>query len=346
MNWIAPFVPIFLLFIAVEILVDRKRGSGYYRLNDSFSNLSMGMFDRLVSIVSGGGLLALYILTFERMPYQIDYGSAVLKFIVAFIFYDFAYYWFHRTSHFNNFFWGSHIGHHNSEEYNFTVALRQGAFQKFFSFWFAFPMCFLGIDPYTYISAASINTVYQFFIHTRYVGKLGFLESFMNTPSHHRVHHAKDPKYWDKNFAGVFIIWDKIFRTFKEEQEEPRYGVAPSLKSFNPVWSTFHWWQHLIERSLKLRSLKDLWKLWMSKPGVRIKGEGPREKISFEKYDPQISPKYQKLAILFFVLAFVTFMGLFYGQASLSLGIKWAAACLAFLFFILCGKFLSSPAGK
>jgi len=145
--------------------------------------------------------------------------------------------------------WATHIAHHQSEEYNLSVALRQGVFQGFFFNFFYLPLAFLGFPPVVYIVCSQINTIYQFWIHTRTVGKLGFLERFMHTPSHHRVHHGRDAKYIDRNHAGVFIIWDKMFGTFQEEEEEPNYGLVSPLQSWNPVWGQVHYFAKLARRS-------------------------------------------------------------------------------------------------
>ena len=138
--------------------------------------------------------------------------------------------------------WGSHIPHHQSEEYNLSVALRQGVFQGCFFWLFYLPLAFIGFPPALFILMASIDTLYQFWIHTRTIGKLGPLEWVLNTPSHHRVHHAKNPKYIDKNHAGILIIWDRLFGSFVPETEEPRYGIIKPLRSYNPLWINMHGW--------------------------------------------------------------------------------------------------------
>src|SRR5690606_31238042 len=152
---------------------------------------------------------------------------------------DFAYYWWHRASHRISFLWAAHVVHHQSEDYNLAVALRQAWFTSLSSWVLNLPLAFLGVPPLVYGVCAALNTLYQFWIHTRLVGKLGPLEWVLNTPSHHRVHHGIDAPYLDTNYGGVFIVFDRLFGTFVEETHEPRYGTLDPIRSFDPVWANF-----------------------------------------------------------------------------------------------------------
>jgi alkylglycerol monooxygenase len=155
---------------------------------------------------------------------------------------DLAYYWFHRTSHRVRFVWATHVVHHQSEEYNLSVALRQSWLQLLPEQVFYFPLAILGVPPAMFATVFAFDTIYQFWIHTRAIGKLGPLEWILNTPSHHRVHHAINPKYIDKNYAGALIVWDRMFGTFIAEDEEPTYGTVKPLASFNPLWANVAGW--------------------------------------------------------------------------------------------------------
>ena len=148
---------------------------------------------------------------------------------------DCAYYWFHRIAHEYNAPWAGHVVHHSSEDYNLAVALRQGTFQGLFSWVFYLPLALLGFPPAWFAAMTSFDLLYQFWIHTRAIGKLGPLEWVLNTPSHHRVHHARNPKYLDKNYAGTLIIWDRMFGTFQAEEEEPVYGLTKPLEQLEPA---------------------------------------------------------------------------------------------------------------
>lgn len=182
---------------------------------------------------------------------------------------DFLYYWFHRFSHEVNAGWAAHVVHHQSEEYNLTVALRQGAFQPAVSGIFYLPLAVLGFPPVMFLAAAAFNTLYQFWIHTRLIGRLGPLEWVLNTPSHHRVHHGRDPKYIDRNHGGTLIVWDRLFGTFRVEEEEPVYGITRPLRSFNPLWANFQVWADLAGMAGRTRRLRDGLRLLWKRPGWR-----------------------------------------------------------------------------
>lgn len=203
---------------------------------------------------------------------------------------DFCYYWAHRKSHEINLFWGGHVVHHQSEDYNFPVALRQGSFQAIWTSLFYWPLAILGFDTLSFVFVSALVTIYQFWIHTEKVGKLGPLEWIFNTPSHHRVHHSRDPKYIDKNHAGVFIVWDRMFGTFQEEEEKPTYGITTPVNSWNPVWVNLQHYQWMW-RQLKLtKGLNDKVKFLFYKPGWRPAYLGAYlappvvDKASYEKF--------------------------------------------------------------
>jgi len=296
-NLIALAVPVFFLSIGIELVASLIMKRKVYRFNDSVSDLSAGMLQELVGVFTKVLLFGVYILVFNAVHRPADsqpgavapgatYGIPIniFSWIGAFILVDFIYYWFHRNSHNVAVIWGSHETHHSSQEYNLSVALRQGAFQRLFSFPYYLPMAVAGFSPLQFMVCSQINTLYQFFIHTRLVNKLGFLEYFMNTPSHHRVHHGVNPKYIDKNHAGMFIVWDKLFGTFQKEEEEPHYGTVKPLTTFNPVWAQLHYWWSLFQLSRKCRGLDKL-RAWYMGPGWKPDYLGGKHPI------PEIDPK-------------------------------------------------------
>jgi hypothetical protein len=210
-------------------------------------------------------------------------------------------------SHEVNALWAAHIVHHQSEDYNLSVALRQSWFQSAFSWVFYLPLALFGFDPIMFLTISSFNTLYQFWIHTRTIGSMGPLEWILNTPSHHRVHHGSDPKYLDKNHAGTLIIWDRIFGTFKKEMEEPHYGITSPLKSWNPVWANFHYWRDLFNLASHAVGWKDKVLVFIKPPGWRPEYLGsfqqPLEVDSslYQKYDA----KTQKSIHLYLLIQFV-----------------------------------------
>ena len=199
-------------------------------------------------------------------------GGKWLAAIVLFLGVDCAYYWFHRIAHEYNAPWAGHVVHHSSEDYNLAVALRQGTFQGVFSWVFYLPLALLGYPPAWFAAMSSFDTLYQFWIHTRLIGKLGPLEWVLNTPSHHRVHHGRNPKYLDKNYAGTLIIWDRMFGTFQAEEEEPVYGLTKPLNSWNPLWANLHVWRDLCRDAWLAPRWVDKLRIWFMPQGWRPEG--------------------------------------------------------------------------
>lgn len=249
-------VPLYVVGIAFERWVDHRRRAGMYRFNDSVANLATGVMQTAVGALCAAALAAPYhwLYAHARLTDWFTQHPA-LAWVVAFVGSDFFYYWFHRWSHESAIGWFSHVVHHQSEDYNLSVALRQDAWQPFFSLWFQLPLAVLGLDPHTFASAYGFMIVYQFWIHTRFVGTVGPLEWVLNTPSHHRVHHGVDPAYLDKNYAGVFIVWDRLFGTFEPERQHPTYGTIEPLASFNPVWAHL---QYGVKLARKVAAMPDL----------------------------------------------------------------------------------------
>jgi sterol desaturase/sphingolipid hydroxylase (fatty acid hydroxylase superfamily) len=196
--------------------------------------------------------------------------------VLCFVLDDLAYYVFHRSAHRVRWFWASHVIHHSSQHYNLSTALRQ-TWTGFFSLGFIFrmPLFFLGFAPELVFFCAGLNLVYQFWIHTEVIDRLPrWFEAVMNTPSHHRVHHGTNPRYLDRNYAGVFIIWDRMFGTFEPERADdpPRYGIIRQLPTFNPLWVAFHEWIGIARDLARARSLKQAWAAIAGPPGA-VAGE-------------------------------------------------------------------------
>ena len=284
-------IPVFFLLIGVELVVARLVGRDVYRLSDSVNDLSCGILQQVAEVFLKTALFAGYAWLFASHRLFEVPATAAWAWVACFVGVDFLYYWFHRFCHEVSAGWAAHVVHHQSEEYNLTVALRQGAFQPAFSWVFYLPLALLGFPPAMFLAAASFNTLYQFWIHTRLIGRLGTLEWVLNTPSHHRVHHARNPKYIDRNHGGTLIVWDRLFGTFGQEHDEPVYGITKPLASWNPVWANLHQWSEMwdVARRAKrpLDKLRVLWK----RPGWRpddLGGYvGPREvdEAALVKYD-------------------------------------------------------------
>lgn len=237
-------VPLFALFIGLEAFYDWYRGKNEYCPKDAFTNICVGF----VSLAWGAffGFFAgfLYLWCYEHALYKfpVDWWWSWL---ILFLLDDFVYYWFHRASHELRFFWNFHVVHHSSNHYNLSVAVRQSWFGTSVSWVFYAPLMLLGFAPWMFAIMHGANLLYQFWIHTRFVKSLGSFEQILNTPSHHRVHHGSNDHYLDKNYAGVLIVWDRLFGTFISESEEPRYGTVKPLKSYNWLWINTHAWAEM-----------------------------------------------------------------------------------------------------
>ncbi|MBI1392050.1 MAG: sterol desaturase family protein [Alphaproteobacteria bacterium] len=252
-------VPAFVVLIVIEMVAWRLSGRGDYEARDSAASLIMGLGSQIAPLFGGAAIVAAIL--FAAYEFRIfeapnTWWAVALCFVVD----DFRYYWWHRISHERRWFWASHVIHHSSQHYNLTTALRQtwtGAVLG--ALLFKAPLAVLGFHPLMLAFVGGLNLVYQFWIHTEMIGRLGPLEWIMNTPSHHRVHHATNPRYLDANYAGTFILWDRLFGTFipEDQDERPRYGIIKNLGTFNPVKIAFHEWIGIARDVVQARSFRE-----------------------------------------------------------------------------------------
>ena len=241
-------IPVFFLLMGLEWAWDRRGQRGIYRLGDTLANLGCGIMDQTTGVLAKLLTIAAFSAVFHWGAALRDdwaWPDTAFGFAAAFILSDFAYYWSHRWSHRVNVFWIGHIVHHQSEDYNLGVALRQSAAQKILMMWVYWPLALAGLPPWMFATVMALNLVYQFWIHTEAIDRLGPLEWVLNTPSHHRVHHGRNPEYIDKNHGGVFIVWDRLFGTFQAEKQHPTYGITTPADTFNPVRAQLQPWGRL-----------------------------------------------------------------------------------------------------
>lgn len=246
-SLITAAIPVFFLLIGLELVFGLLKNRKLYRFNDALTNINLGIGQQVVGVMVKGLFFLGYLYLYEHRIYTFE--NNWVSWLILFLGVDFFYYWFHRMSHEVNALWAAHIVHHQSEDYNFSVALRQSWFQGWFSWAFYLPLAIIGFDPIMFVLMNQVNTLYQFWIHTTAIKTMGPLEWILNTPSHHRVHHGSNPKYIDKNHAGSLIIWDRMFGTFQKEEEEVVYGITKPLNSWNPIWANLHYWKELWELS-------------------------------------------------------------------------------------------------
>jgi len=237
-------IPAFVLLIAVEMLIARARDPLRYCPRDTLTSMALGLGSTIAGALAGGLIYAIALWVWQFRLFTI--GWDWYWFVLAFVLDDLAYYVFHRSAHRVRWFWASHVVHHSSQHYNLSTALRQTWTSVFsLAFLFRLPLFLIGFPPAMIFFVAALNLVYQFWIHTELIGRMPrWFEAVMNTPSHHRVHHATNPRYLDRNYAGVFIVWDRLCGTFEPERvdEPPRYGLVKDLGSFNLLWAAFHEW--------------------------------------------------------------------------------------------------------
>ena len=307
-------IPAFIVLIAIEVIVDKIKKTNYYRLNDTISNIHTGIVQQVTGVLLKLLNIGIYIWIYE------NYRIATITpkwytWLLLLIGVDFFYYWFHRLSHEVSILWGTHVVHHQSEEHNLSVALRQSATQVFGSFWFYLPLAFIGFDPVSFILVAQIQTLYQFWIHTRFIEKMPvWFEFVFNTPSHHRVHHGVNPKYIDKNHGGTFIIYDRMFGTFQKEEEKVFYGTTSQLKSWNIAVANFDYYGWIADQLSKVKNGKDFFLVMLKAPGWRPEYLGgpivPKEiDASRLRYDADAFPQMHVYIATQFVtlLAFVAY---------------------------------------
>jgi sterol desaturase/sphingolipid hydroxylase (fatty acid hydroxylase superfamily) len=292
-SYIALAVPFFFLLIAVESVVARVRRRRVYRLGDALGDLGCGMVQQVAYVFLTGSILAAYMWIYENWRLH-TWGPGAAVWVVTLVGVDFLYYWWHRASHEVNIFWAAHVVHHQSEDYNLAVALRQAVLTGYTAQIFYVVLAFAGVPPLVFASVNAINTLYQFWIHTELVGKLGWLEEWLNTPSHHRVHHAVNPQYLDRNYGATLIVWDRLFGTFEREGENPVYGVVKQFPSWNPLWAQVEPLLALGKACLgaprPLDKVRVLWK----PPGWRPEGVPPYPGLADGSYLAR--PKYEARA--------------------------------------------------
>ena len=310
-------IPGFFLLMAIELAVDLKKGTGYYRLNDAIASLSIGMLSRVMAILKALIPLSIYAMFAEELAI-IEWPMGWQFWLVAFVLYDVLYYWNHRLGHEMSVLWAAHVVHHSSEEYNLTTALRQTS-GSILNWVFFIPMAFLGIPVETMVTIAALNLVYQYWVHTRHIDKLGFLDYWLVTPSNHRVHHAQNDRYIDRNYGGVFIIWDRIFGTFEPENDDdkPIYGIRTPLRSWNPIWSNWHLYKQLFSDSWQTKKWRDKWRVWFGRTGWRpddvMATLPPKKRFdpdTFEKFDIPLSRLASGYALIQLAVALVVTLAL------------------------------------
>lgn len=338
--------PIFFLTMALEYWSGKSKGKKLYYFPDFITNLALGVGNQAVNVVSKILILLTYDYFYQRFA-LFDLGQGIVTIVVLLVVFDFIYYWAHRWSHEVNFLWGAHVVHHQSEEYNLSVALRQPWFHHLIAFPLFLPLAFLGFSTVLLGGVGVFITLYQYWVHTKEIGKMHpWIEYVFNTPSHHRVHHAVDPKYIDKNHAAFLIIWDRIFGTYKEEEEEPTYGITKPFASWNPVWSNIHYYVEMIQAAAKMKSWKDRLSIPFRRPGWLPEELGgyqapqPVDKQNYQKFRTETSRSIQIYVFTQLMLVIAGLSLYIYHYDTLTPIYKFLGFSLIILTCLICGALM------
>lgn len=342
LNPIVLSIPIFFILMGIELVVERITNKKLYRLPDAIANLSCGITSQLSGLFLKVFAIGIYQLLHENFN-LVTWDKTLFYWLALFLLADLTYYWAHRMSHEINLFWGGHVVHHQSEEYNLSVALRQSSLQVIWTFAFSLPLAFIGFETLDFALMSAFITLYQFWIHTETINKMGWFELVFNTPSHHRVHHGRDPKYIDKNHAGTLIIWDKMFGTFQEEEERPTYGITKPINSWNAVWANFSHYAEMGNDLKKIPTWSDKIKYLFKKPGWLPEYLGgyraapPVDKSTYKKYDTPSSLTLNLYVLFQYVLCLAGTSLFLFNASKFSLSEKAMITVLISIVVVNCG---------
>ncbi|MDR6765684.1 sterol desaturase/sphingolipid hydroxylase (fatty acid hydroxylase superfamily)/uncharacterized membrane protein YhhN [Acidovorax delafieldii] len=304
--------PVFFVLIAIELAVGFKRQRNTYRLADAVSSISLGALSQTSAVFTRLLRIGIYTALFEHVAlWRNDaFWTSLPGWLLALVFYDFCYYWLHRMGHESAVLWAAHAVHHQSQDYNLSTALRQTSSGALLGWVFYVPMALAGVPPLVFGVVALIDLLYQFWVHTEQVGRLGWFDRWFCSPSNHRVHHAVNDAYLDKNYGGILILWDRMFGTFKDEdaQEKCVYGTRGLLNSWDPLWANAQVYAGLAHDSWHARSWLDKLKVWIQPPGWRpadVAERFPKPAFSIAQmqlYHPPMSRTVQWFALVQFAL--------------------------------------------
>ena len=325
MDLIALAAPFFLLAIIVELIVDRVRGSGLFRANDAINSLSLGVlnvtsnyFTRFIQFLAWGFVLQNFALVDMPLSWFDASPRGIALWVAAAVGWDLCYYWFHRFSHEISILWAAHAVHHQSEDYNLSTALRQTSSGFLFGWIFYLPLFVIGFPLEILVTVNAINLIYQFWVHTQTIRRMGVLDYILVTPSNHRVHHAQNERYIDKNYGGMLILWDRLFGTFEDERDDEPvvFGVRKPLANWNPFWANLQVYDYLLFDARKTRKWRDKFGIWFRRTGWRpadVEAQFPKtsqQRDQLQKFDARPMPGIGPYVLAQFVLAIAVTLGI------------------------------------
>jgi alkylglycerol monooxygenase len=305
--------PVFLALIALEFWIGLRRGRNTYRLNDALSSIGLGIMSQIIGVFGAVFTFGIYVVVFDALAWRPWPVEAAWTWLAALLLYDLCYYWKHRFGHTVALLWAAHVVHHQSEDYNLSTALRQTSSDWLVGWLFYLPLAVLGVPPLVFGVVALIDLLYQYWVHTQQIGKLGWFDRWFCSPSNHRVHHAVNSRYLDKNYGGILIVWDRLFGSFAEEDpaEPCVYGTRAPLRSWNPLWANLHTYRDLLVDAWRAQAWADKVKIFLKHPGwspADVARAWPRPEFdmrSLRRYDPPLTRRAAAVAAALFVLVLV-----------------------------------------
>jgi sterol desaturase/sphingolipid hydroxylase (fatty acid hydroxylase superfamily) len=301
MNPIIYAIPVFFALIGIELWLAHRRRANAYNFADAVCSIGLGAMSQVSGIFSKLVMLGIYVAVYEHLRmFSLDVRS-VAVWLSGLLLYDFLYYWHHRMGHEVGVLWAAHVVHHQSEEFNLSTALRQTSSGFLFGWLFYLPMAVLGFPPLLFVAVGLIDLLYQYWIHTEQIGKLGWFDRVFASPSNHRVHHGVNDRYLDKNYGGILILWDRLFGTYADEDaDEPViYGTRSPLRRYDPVWSNLEVYAALARDTWRTRRWRDKLAVWWKPPGWRpddlaaSEAKPPFDPYARSKYAPRVAPAAQ-----------------------------------------------------
>jgi sterol desaturase/sphingolipid hydroxylase (fatty acid hydroxylase superfamily)/uncharacterized membrane protein YhhN len=292
LNVIVYAIPVFVALMAAEFGIGLALGRNVYRLNDAIGSLTAGILSQISGVFMLVLSVGVYVLVYNKFSLFSLSASDWRVWAGALVAYDFFYYWNHRIDHEVGLFWAAHVVHHQSEAFNLSTALRQPSSGVLLGWIFYLPMAIAGVPPVVFVAVGLIDLLYQFWIHTELVGKLGWFDRVFASPSNHRVHHGVNDQYLDKNYGGILIIWDRMFGTYEDEVEPPVYGVRGGLGTFDPISANLAYYRTMLDLCRRATDWRDKVRVWFAPPGwvpANLRPSDPRppyDPKAFHLYDP------------------------------------------------------------
>jgi len=328
--------PVFLVLIALEFAWGYVKGRNTYRLGDAVSSMGLGMLSQVSAVFTRLFRIGIYTAIYSSVALypNPEFWNTWYGWLIALLFYDFCYYWLHRAGHESAVFWAAHVVHHQSQDYNLSTALRQTSSGVFLGWIFYVPMALAGVPPLIFGIVALIDLLYQFWVHTEHVPRLGWFDRWFCSPSNHRVHHAVNERYLDKNYGGILIVWDRIFGSFREEDEKCVYGTRAPLNSWDPLWANAEVYWALLKASWHARSWGDKLRVWFKPPGWQpadVAGRFPKDVFDItrvQRFHPPVSPAVAVFGGVQFLLLLAGVAYFLWQADALALGpsLVWLAA--------------------